>query len=111
MLEEINIDPKIIQIIEDKEYSNTITTEKSDNWTLKIFLYCDLRTSPAGIISLKNRLTEVTNRLKKYRGRDDLFQAALRIENQIRENINVNLDQINIDGVKISNKTLLDVKM
>lgn len=72
MLSELKIDPIVIDNILSKSYSNTITIAKSDNWILKILLYADLRVSPTGVISLRERLDEVRERLEKYRDRIDL---------------------------------------
>jgi hypothetical protein len=111
MLEEIGIDQEIVKIIQEKEYANAIETEKSDNWSLKIFLYADLRVAPSGIASLQERLKDLMDRLEKYRYRNDLFQAALRIEKQIQEKVNIDLTKISIADIKANDEELLETNV
>lgn len=98
MLEEINIDIKLIQIILNKSFDNSINISKSSDWMSKILLYADLRVLPNGVGTLQQRLDDVKNRMDKYKNRPDLldlFSACFEIEKQIQSKINLNVDTIN----------------
>jgi len=98
MLEEINIDIKLIQIILNKSFDNSINISKSSDWMSKILLYADLRVLPNGVGTLQQRLDDIKNRMDKYKNRPDLldlFSACFEIEKQIQSKINLNVDTIN----------------
>jgi hypothetical protein len=107
MLQEANIDPEVIKIVVAMSYTNAVTIAASQDWILKILLYADLRVSPTGIISLKDRLDDVHTRLPKYKERNDLYDAGFLIEQQIQSNLNVPVSDITDEKVAVDDALLL----
>jgi len=83
MLQEIKIDDKLIKIILNKSFDNSINISQSSDWVSKILLYADLRVLPHGVGTLQQRLDDVKDRMDKYKNRPDLpdlFSACFEIE-------------------------------
>lgn len=111
MLREIGVDAKIIKIISDKSFRNSLKTKKSDNWELKILFYSDLRVGPLGVISVKERFDEAIPRLKMNKKRNnagELIKACYRIEKQIQENLDVDVSKITDQSIERDDKELLN---
>ncbi len=82
ILEELNLDNKLIDIILRKSFGNSVEIAKSENWPLKLLYYADLRTLPNGIGTLEERIGDVGARMPKYTSRpdfDDLCEASIPI--------------------------------
>ncbi|HKB88362.1 MAG TPA: HD domain-containing protein [Patescibacteria group bacterium] len=97
MLEEVQVDKKSIQIIEDKAFGNSINIKDSSDWRLKLLYYADLRTLPFGVGTLEERLSDVRARMPKYTSRldfEDLVSACREIEQQIKKNIDLPVSEI-----------------
>ena len=114
MLEEINIPQSLIDIIQSKSFGKSIELSKSDNWIVKLLYYGDSRVMPNGIGTLDERLTDVTQRIGKYR--DDpnlpnLVTACKEIEKQIQHNTNIDLSQITDDTVSKNDKEFLEMEV
>lgn len=94
MVRELNIDKKILYMIEEKQFVNNIKTRSSDDYAIKICAYADQRVSPNGVLPIKNRLDEA---IVRYRGvknasvnsenREELIECALVIEQQIFQHV------------------------
>lgn len=100
ILTEKNIDPEIIQIILNKNFVNATKIANSSNWNEKILLYADMRVSPHGITTLKERLDDVISRIPKYRDNPNtpnLVNSGYEIEKQIQNNINNSIELITND--------------
>lgn len=109
MLNEIRAEREIVEIISNKSFARSVDTKNSNNWSLKILYYADLRTLPSGIGTTQERLDDVKKRLTKYTNRpdfEDLVNACSEIEKQIQENLNVPVSEINDQNV-IVDKSLL----
>lgn len=114
MLEEMGIDSEILEIIMSKSFHHSMKMEKSDNWSLKILFYADLRVGPFGIASLKERFKEVIPRLKIYREADnlnELVKACYRIEKQIQKNLDVDLSEITDELIERDDTELLNTEI
>lgn len=114
MLEEIGIDREVRHVIMEKSFGNSLKTEKSDSWELKILFYSDLRVGPFGILSLKERLDEALGRLKEYKKRDnldDLVKACRRIEAQIQANIDIKVSEISDKSIKVDVSEFLNLEV
>jgi hypothetical protein len=99
MLVEIGADEEVIKIIGGKSFANSVEIAKMESWGPKILRYADLRTSPNGLVSMKERLDEVTNRLEKYRNDPNLpnlIAACKDIESQIQNKVDADLDKIEV---------------
>lgn len=114
MLGEIGLESEAVGVILNKSFSYSVETEKSDNWLLKILYYADLRTLPFGIGTLEERIADVRNRMPKYTSRpdfEDLVSACKQIENQIKDNLDISVDDINNNAVNEKlklDKTLME---
>lgn len=107
MLKELQVDERLIEIILNKSFANALEIESSDDLLLKILFYADMRVSPKGLVSMEERLTEIMNRLEKYKGRKDLLEAAFRIERQIESLMNKPVEEIEVgDLAVLKNKYL-----
>jgi hypothetical protein len=111
MLNELGVDQIILKTVLDMSYLNALNIAKSDNWILKILLYSDLRVSPSGVIPLRNRLDDVFSRLEKYKNRKDLYDAALMIENQIQDNIDISVSKITDESITADDNQLLEIEI
>lgn len=109
ILREIGIDEKLIKMISDKAFGNSVEISKSNDWHLKILYYADLRTLPMGVGSLESRLTDVRNRMPKYTNRPDfeeLVNSCREIETQIQKNLKIDVNEIKDDAIEFKMKTL-----
>lgn len=100
MLEEIGVSKEVREIVRNKGFSNSVNISQGVTWELKILFYADLRISPKGLVTMKERLDEVTNRLEKYKNDSrlpDLIKACEEIEKQIQAQITDDLAQIALE--------------
>jgi len=113
ILQEAGADEKLIEIIWEMRFGESVATRDSNSWPLKIILYADLRVLPLGIGTLEERLADIRHRLLKYAARADfenLVEACRDIEKQIQEKVNVPLKQISEESVKMD-QVLLEKEM
>lgn len=94
MLEEINADPRLIQIILQKSSANSPAIAAGDNWLLKILLYSDLRITPTGVASLKDKLAEMYARSDKHKGLTGIPEALDEVERQLQQHVSIDLRSI-----------------
>lgn len=80
ILNEININQRIVQLIKSIEFAKTPENIKHPDFESKICLYSDLRVGPKQIMSLNDRLAEVKERYKKNKGVSETFYNSL-VEN------------------------------
>lgn len=114
MLEEINISQKLKGIISTKSFGNSLETEKSKDWELKILYYADLRYGPFGILPLKERLDEALPRLEKYKNLgnlDNFIKACEDIEKQIQVNLDIKVSEITEKRIAKYNQNFLILKI
>ena len=111
MLTELGVNPEVTQIVFDKSYPNGPKIAQSNNWILKILLYSDLRVSPTGVISIKERLDDLHSRLEKYKNREDLYEAGLQIEHQVQENMTIDVSNITDERIARGDTQLLSTEI
>lgn len=102
MLAEVGIGQEAINVILSKSFGNSVETEKSNNWPLKILYYADLRTLPFGIGTLEERISDVRERMPKYTSRPDfkdLISSCKEIESQIQNNLDISTSGIDNKSV------------
>ncbi len=112
MLQEIVMSQEAIDVIQSKGLSNAMATMDSDNWSLKILFYADMRTLPSGIGSLSERMDDIAKRLPKYGLRPDfqeLVDACHEIERQIQANIDVSILDITDRSVESNPHAFLEI--
>ena len=114
MLREIGVDEEMINTVSQKSFGNSIETEKSDNWRLKILLYSDLRAGPFKVTPLKERLEEAIPRMEKYKNLpylDKLLQAARDIEKQIQSHLDTDVSEISEQSIDMNESKFLEVEI
>ena len=101
IVKEIGVSPKILTLIEKKQFVNNEQTLKSSDFAIKICAYADQRVSPEGIMSLSGRLNEAKKRYQGVKGASvnspnykSLVSCAMKIEGQIFEHVNGTSDMI-----------------
>lgn len=102
MLAELGIDPKVVEDVYNKRFINSVHTSQSDNLSLKILYYADLRALPLRIGSLTERINEIRKRYANYASRsdfEDLVNACHEIEKEIQSKVNFSVDDINNESV------------
>lgn len=62
MLNELIVDPDIVDVILNKSFDNSIHTANSQDWYPKVLHYSDLRVLPRGVASLEARLQDLYKR-------------------------------------------------
>ena len=113
MLIELGIDPKIVEDVYNKRFVNSIHTSQSNNVSLKILYYADLRALPLRIGTLTERIEDIRKRYLNYTSRadfEDLVNACYEIEKLIQTNLDFDLNDINDELVNsgiLSNKNLI----
>jgi len=106
MLNELGIPQNICQRIYGMGYWDIKNVMTSSDWHLKVALYSDLRVGPLGIVSLRERLTDIHSRLAKYKERPELIPMAEKIETQIQAHMDVSVDTINDEHVETNHDLL-----
>jgi hypothetical protein len=91
ILLELGVDPETIEDVYNKRFVNSVHTNESDNMSLKILYYADLRVLPLGIGTLEERLNEVRKRYTDFANRDD-FEDLIAACNDIEKTIQGNID-------------------
>lgn len=97
MLKEINVSSELLNLIQNKSFSNAPEVSEGNDWYSKILLYADMRVMPHGIATLEERLTDVRNRMPQYTTRSDfesLLDAARAIEHKITANLDTSIIEI-----------------
>lgn len=107
MLQEVNADPNIIQLILQKSSSRSPQIAASDNWQLKILLYADLRITPTGVASLKDKLAEMYARSDKHQGLVGIPEALDEVERQLQSHSGCDLKTISEQDFTLDEATLL----
>ncbi len=107
LVREIGVSDRIKFLINNKEYKNADNVLKSSDFELKICLYADLRVSPFGVLSLKERLDDVKQRysarnlmLKRYPKWDLWYSSAFEIEKEIFEKTSIKPEDVNNESIK-----------
>lgn len=114
MLREVGGDEKLIKIIWEMRFGESVAINGSNSWPLKIILYADLRVLPQGIGTLEERLADIRQRLPKYASRPDfeyIVGACREIEKQAQKRVNVSLEQINKESLRMDSQSLLETEI
>ncbi len=106
---ELNVDEKVLDIMEHTGSSTLHLIVEGSDWYYKICQYADLRVAPYGIVSVRERFEDV---YKRYEGRDHVLadvektkrkeQYAYLLQAQVQERVNESLatiDQVMVDRV------------
>jgi len=114
MLRELGMDNDLIEIVQKKSFGNAIEIVESANWPLKILFYSDMRVVPDGVVDMETRLTDIMNRLEKYRNhpqRKQLLASARKVEEEIQSVTNVSLGKITDNLVSENLDALLETEI
>ena len=107
MLEAAKVDSKIIAVVLAKSSANSPKIAASDDWALKILLYSDLRISPTGVVSLKDRLQEMYARSDKHKNLTGIPEALDDVERQLQAHSSRELTAITEADFILDTPTLL----
>jgi len=94
----VGADKKVIDVISQKSFGNSVKIRTSNEWPLKILSYADLRTLPNGIGTLEERIADIKQRMPKYVNRPDfadLVAACQEIEKEIQKKVGIPVMEIN----------------
>ena len=88
ILKELSIPDNVYNLIQSLEFAKAPITTEGTNTELKICLYSDARVSPHGVVSLKDRLSEVKERYMRNKGISEekfnqISESLFQIEGQI----------------------------
>jgi len=108
IMEELNLDKKIITLCENSHGEHSDQFTDSDDWERKIAYYCDMRIGLFGVKDLKSRFENLMKRNPNEKQKLKLyFQRCLKIEKQIQKVVNIDLQSINDEMI---DKTMEDLK-
>lgn len=114
MLEELGISQEVANIIVSKSFGNSILVSNSSNTEAKILLYADMRVGPFGIVTLRERLKDISTRLEKYKNRPDLpnlIKACENIEKEIQASCTLDLGGLSETNFTHTDTQLLDTEL
>lgn len=108
--QEIDPSEKVLGIIEKMKWENALDLLKLQNFESAILIYCDMRIGPFGIMPLKDRIDNLSTRNQNF-DFNSLKAAAELLETTLRENISININEIN--DAQLNNKfdELLNLKI
>lgn len=101
MLEELNIEPRLLEILENMSIGYNNQNLESYDWDIKICAYADQRIGPFGVLSLKKRYDDLTKRKNRHVEKPGIIGSAFKIEEQIMSNteLNFNPESINDESI------------
>jgi len=98
---EIGLSKKVLKIIEDLEWDNTLQFLKQKNYESAIPVYCDMRIGPHGILLFKDRIRDLENRNKTH-DMNFIKKAAGLLEKTLQQHISININ--NVNDTQINNR-------
>ncbi len=114
MLNKVNIEQSITKLILDKSFGNVIKVVNGNDWYAKILLFADLKVGPTKIMLVKERITDIKNRMPHYTNRKD-FPAMLlsleKLDEQIQEYLAVDINSVENNLSKKLSKDLLGINI
>lgn len=92
--QEIGLSKKVLGIIEKLDWDNTLKILEQQDYESAIPIYCDMRIGPHGIMSLLDRIENLSTRNKQH-DMSFIKKAAEFLEVALQKNISINLGEIN----------------
>ena len=113
ILKELSFNKKLISLIFDMGFANSIKIKNNNNWPVKILYYADSRTLPRGFGTLKERMEEAVSRRPLLAKIDDFYElvaASFEVEKQVQNKLDIPVSEINNNSIRI-NKKFLQIKV
>lgn len=110
MLRELNVKEDVIKTILEKSFGNSEMTVFRKDWNTKILLYCDVKTSPTGLVTLDERIVDIKRRMPKYTNKPNfskIVKAIKELEKQIQTNLKIPISRISDKSVEKYKNDLL----
>lgn len=104
--QEIGLSKKVLQLIENLEWDNTLKVLKENNFSSAIMIYCDMRIGPFGILPLKERMKNLKTRVVTH-DMEKMERAGKLLEKTLQENIKININAIKDSQINSRFKELL----
>jgi len=82
MLEELNVEKKIIFLLERSRWDLIEEVMNKRNYETKILAYADYRVSPKGIVNLKERLEDLKERYKHFHFKNKIKEKQIQKRNE-----------------------------
>jgi HD superfamily phosphodiesterase len=82
MLEELNVEKKIILLLERSRWDLIEEVMNKRNYETKILAYADYRVSPKGIVNLKERLEDLKERYKQFHFKNKIKEKQIQKRNE-----------------------------
>ncbi len=115
---EIGMERIVISLLRNMSFSRTQDTLISNSWERKICTYVNQRVGPNGIISLQERFADVKRRYQRLPNasinlpnRNELINYAFEIEQEIKENVDIDLKQVTEKSIEENFDLLSDVRI
>ncbi len=102
---ELGVSLRVLELLNSIGFRKSVTVYESNELEKMICLYSDMRVTPVGIVSLKERLDDlklryagVSNSIKTEKELQDIYLALYSIEEKIFANISIKPSDINGDA-------------
>ncbi len=115
MAREIEVNDRVLDLLNNMGSSNLHTTVKKNDWELAIVSYSDFRVDPDGFATVQERFADI---LKRYNGGDHVLadkektffkrDQCLELEKQIQSKIKVSLNDLPTEELEEVSKSLRD---
>jgi len=103
MLKEIGEDLEVVEIVLDKSFWKSIEIVEGEDLETKLLLYADLRTGPLGLMTLKERVDDINDRMPKYSKRPDfpeMVESIYALGREIGNNLKIPVEEINDENIE-----------
>lgn len=107
---EIGLNKKVLKLIENLDWDNTLKMLESKDIGSAISIYCDMRIGPAGIMTLTERIDDLETRNKNH-DMTLIRKAARLLENTLQKHISIGVNTINDSQLNSRFPVLLKMKI
>lgn len=97
---EIGCTQESVSLIDDFEWKYLPRLLKEKKMEALISLYCDMRISPTGILSIQERMNELRTRRDDLGWMKDAPEAVPALESLLQKNVSIELDSISHESVE-----------
>lgn len=108
--QEIGLSEKILFLIKNMNWNNTLEVLEKNDFASAILIYCDMRIGPYGIMLLKDRIENLSTRNNNF-DFNILQKNAKILEEILQKNISVDLNDINDTQLNERFQELLGLKI
>jgi len=115
IMKELEVNPEIVRLVDSMSFRNLCDQATSEDFSVKIIQYADMRVGPYGVLSYEDRMIEGIKRYKNHKKLHNAIQEDERkrfiacgaeIENQIFAKCKIKPEDINDESVGLVIDTL-----